>query len=48
MKYYTMQDRKAKEFYSNIQDAIQNAMIYGGSVYDEHERLIIKVDKNDR
>ena len=48
MKYYTMQDKKAKEHYSNLLHAIENVLLYGGSLYDEYERLIIKVDKNDR
>lgn len=44
MRFYTFHNT-TKKYYYNIQDAIQNATIHGGSVYDEHERLIVKVVK---
>ena len=49
MEYYTIKDKEAKEHYSNIKDAIQNVLLYGGTLMDQHDRIIITVDKqNDR
>ena len=49
MEYYTIKEKKAKEHYSNIKDAIQNVLLFGGTLMDQHDRIIITVDKqNDR
>ena len=45
--YYTIKEDNAKEFYSNIQDGIQNVLIYGGTLLDKHDRMILTVDKKD-
>lgn len=45
--FYTIKEDNAKEFYSNIQDGIQNVLIYGGTLLDKHDRMIITVDKKD-
>lgn len=46
MKYYTLKDQEQKEHYSNLSHAIENVLLYGGSLYDEHERLIISLHKD--
>ena len=47
MEYYTIKDKEAKEHYSNIQDGIQNVLLFGGTLLDQYDRLIITVDKKD-
>ena len=47
MEYYTIKDKEAKEYYSNIQDAIQTVLLFGGTLLDQYDRLIVTVDKKD-
>jgi hypothetical protein len=47
--YYTIKEDKAREHYGNIKDAMQNVLLFGGTLLDQYDRLIITVDKqNDR